>query len=280
MIRIITDSTCDLSRERVAALGVDVLPLSVYFGEEAFFDGVDITNEEFYDRLSRVTTLPTTSQVAPDKFERLFRQYIDQGDQIIGLFLSGEMSGTWQSACIARDQVSPEHIFIPDTRTVTFALGLLVETACIFRDEGMAFPALCETITGLIPRTLLLAAVDTLKYLKMGGRISAATALVGGVLGISPIISVENGIVNSVGKARGRKLAFQWIATRMETEKPDLSLPVSFGHTNCLAAREECMEFFKAYVAGARIFPSDIGSVVGTHVGPGAAGIAYFRLPS
>lgn len=277
MIRIVTDSTCDLAPERVAALGIDVLPLHVYFGDEMFLDGMTITNDEFYDRLSKVETLPTTSQVTPDKFEHLFRKYVKQGDQVLGLFISSEMSGTWQSACIARSLVDEENIFVPDTRTVTFALGLLIETACIFRDEGYDFPTLCAKVTELIPKTLLLAVLDTLKYLKMGGRISAATALVGGVLGIAPIISVDNGLVNSVGKARGRKAAFQWMEKRMETDKPDLTLPVSFGHTNCLTGRAECMEYFKDTVAGARIFPSDIGAVVGTHIGPGAAGLAYFR---
>lgn len=277
MIRIVTDSTSDLSAARVAALGIDILPLSVHFGAEIFRDGVDITKEQFYARLSTVETLPTTSQITPEVFSALFQQYVDQGDQVLGLFISSEMSGTCQSAMIARDMVDEENIAILDSRTVTFGLGLLVEAACLLRDQGLSLRELTVQVQALSGRCLVMAAVDTLKYLKMGGRISTATALVGGVLGISPIISVDNGIVNSIGKARGRKAAFQWIEKKMGEIVPDLSLPVAFGHTNSPEALADCRAVLEHLVADApEIHPMDIGTVVGTHVGAGAAGIAYF----
>lgn len=277
MIRIVTDSTSDLPAARVAALGIDMLPLSVHFGDELFRDGLDITKEQFYTRLSVVDALPTTSQIAPEVFTALFQKYVNQGDQVFGLFLSSEMSGTCQSAMIARTMVDKENIFILDSRTVTFGLGLLVEAACLLRDRGLSLPALAEQVQALSGRCLLMAAVDTLKYLKMGGRISTASALVGGVLGISPIISVENGIVNSIGKARGRKSAFQWIEKKIGEIPPDLTLPVAFGHSNAPEALHDCQVALGPLVAGApAIYPMDIGTVVGTHVGAGAAGIAYF----
>lgn len=278
MIRIITDSTSDLSPQRREAIGVDVIPLSVQFGQEIFRDGVDITNAEFYDRLSKAETLPTTSQINPEVFAALFRKYLDQGDEIVGIFISGAMSGTCQSALIARDMVDGEDkIHIVDSRTVTFALGLLVEVAASLRDQGLSAGELAARLEALAGRVRLLAVVDTLKYLKMGGRISTATAVVGGLLGISPIITIENGLVEGIGKARGRKAAFQWIAKRMEKEAPDLSLPVGFGHSNAPEAMAECQAFFASAIAGATVFTSDIGSVVGTHAGPGATGIVYFR---
>lgn len=276
MIRIVTDSTSDLSAARAAELGVDVLPLSVHFGQEAFRDGVDITKAEFYDRLAGVDTLPTTSQINPEAFEGLFRKYVDQGDQVLGIFLSSDMSGTCQSALIARDMVGGDSVAVVDSRTVTFALGLLVEAACALRDRGLALAELKGEVEALSGRIKLLAVVDTLKYLKMGGRINAATAVVGGLLGISPIITIENGLVESIGKARGRRAAFQWIAKHMESCPPDLSLPVVFGHSNAPEARDECMAFFYSAVDGAQTLTSDIGAVVGTHAGPGAAGLAYF----
>lgn len=277
MIRIVTDSTSDLSHQRAAELGVEVVPLAVHFGEETFRDGVDITNEEFYARLAQVETLPTTSQVPPETFIELFRKIRAEGDQVLGLFISGPMSGTNQSANIAREIVDEDNIAIVETGTVTFGLGLLVETACRLRDQGLSLAELEEKVAELAGRVRLLAVVDTLKYLKMGGRISGATAVVGGILGITPIITIQDGLVISVGKSRGRKPGFQFIQKWLqEKEAPDTSLPVSFGNSNSPKAMEECMAFFAPQLAGADLLPSSIGSVVGTHVGPGAAGLAYF----
>ena len=277
MIRIVTDSTSDLSPQRAAELGVEVVPLAVHFGEETFRDGVDITKEEFYTRLAQVDTLPTTSQVPPETFIQVFQRLTEGGDQVLGLFISGAMSGTDQSANIARGIVDEANIAIVETGTVTFGLGLLVETACRLRDQGLSLSELEQKLTQLAGRVRLLAVVDTLKYLKMGGRISGATAVVGGILGITPIITIQDGLVVSVGKTRGRKAGFQFIDKWLqEKEAPDTSLPVTFGHSNAPQVMEECMAYFGPKLAGADLLPSDIGAVVGTHVGPGAGGLAFF----
>lgn len=277
MIRIVTDSTSDLSPQRAAELGVEVVPLAVHFGEETFRDGVDITKEEFYTRLAQVDTLPTTSQVPPETFIQVFQRLTEGGDQVLGLFISGAMSGTNQSANIARGIVDEDNIAIVETGTVTFGLGLLVETACRLRDQGLSLSELEQKLTQLTGRVRLLAVVDTLKYLKMGGRISGATAVVGGILGITPIITIQDGLVVSVGKTRGRKAGFQFIDKWLqEKEAPDTSLPVTFGHSNAPQVMEECMAYFGPKLAGADLLPSDIGAVVGTHVGPGAGGLAFF----
>ena len=134
MVRIVTDSTCDLSPERQKALGVEVVPLSVHFGEESFLDGIDLSNEEFYARLRTAETLPTTAQVNPEEFARRFRAHVDAGDQVVGLFIASQLSGTCQSAMIARDMVDEDNIFVLDSTTVTFGLGLLVEMAARLRD--------------------------------------------------------------------------------------------------------------------------------------------------
>lgn len=277
MIRIVTDSTSDLSPQRAAELGVEVVPLAVHFGEETFRDGVDITKVEFYTRLAQVDTLPTTSQVPPETFIQVFQRLTEGGDQVLGLFISGAMSGTNQSANIARGIVDEDNIAIVETGTVTFGLGLLVETACRLRDQGLSLSELEQKLTELAGRVRLLAVVDTLKYLKMGGRISGATAVVGGILGITPIITIQDGLVVSVGKTRGRKAGFQFIDKWLqEKEAPDTSLPVTFGHSNAPQVMEECMAYFGPKLAGADLLPSDIGAVVGTHVGPGAGGLAFF----
>lgn len=277
MIELITDSTCDLDRSRAEELGLTVLPLTVHFGDEAFRDGIDLSHEEFYARLAEGKTLPTTSQVNPDAFVRVFEAARERGNQAVCILLSRELSGTFQSACIAREMVGGEGIYLVDSRTVTFPLGLLVTKAAQLRDEGLSAAELSARVEELAGRVRLLAAVDTLKYLKLGGRISAATAVVGGMLGVTPLVGIVDGRVESVGKCRGRKAAFRWIREQMTAQDLDLEQGVAFGHSNSPEAMEECMAALREVTAGAKItLRSGIGSVVGTHAGPGAAGVAYF----
>lgn len=277
MIELITDSTSDLSPALAAELGVRVLPLTVHFGEESFRDGVDISNAGFYEKLRAAEALPTTAQINPETFVDVFQEVLDRGNQAVGIFISSAMSGTCQSAAIARDMLDSGDIFVVDSQTVTFSLGLLVAEAARLRDEGLSPAQLAEELNALREKLRLYAVVDTLKYLKMGGRISTATALVGGVLGISPIITIANGLVESVGKARGRKAGIQWVKNRVSEEKIDLSRSVSFGHSDCPEALEAVAGVFDELTARVpAVYRSDIGAVVGTHVGPGAAGISYF----
>jgi DegV family protein with EDD domain len=137
MVRIITDSTSDLSRARGSELGIDILPLTVHFGQESFRDGVDISISEFYRKLASAESLPSTSQINPSDFETLFRQYIAEGDEVVCLLISSDLSGTCQSAFMARDMVDPDKIFVVDTRNVTFACGLLVKKplACATQEK-------------------------------------------------------------------------------------------------------------------------------------------------
>jgi DegV family protein with EDD domain len=276
MVRIITDSTSDLGRAHGEELGIDILPLTVHFGQESFRDGVDISIPEFYAKLTSSNTLPSTSQVNPSDFETLFRQYTADGDEVLCLLISSDLSGTCQSALMARDMVGSENIHIVDTRSVTFALGLLVEEAVRLRDSGKTAAEIADVITGLSRRLCLVAAVSTLKYLKMGGRLSATSAVVGGLLNINPIVSVQNGKVEAIGKTRGRKAAFQFMLKYLQQNPADPGYPVAFGHSNDPEALSACMEFFSAYVDTKSCVVGDIGSIVGTHAGPGATGIAYF----
>lgn len=277
MIELITDSTSDLSPALAAQLGVRVLPLTVQFGEESFRDGVDISNADFYARLRQAETLPTTSQINPETFIAVFQEVLDRGNQAVGIFLSSEMSGTCQSALLARDELGSSDVFVVDSRTVTFSLGLLVIEAARLRDQGLSAAQLAEEITALREKLRLYAVLDTLKYLKMGGRISAATAMVGGVLGITPIIAIEDGKVESVGKTRGRKAGIQWIRERALKEDIDLTRCVVFGHTDCPEAMEAVAGAFSDVADRApAAYRMDIGTVVGTHAGPGAAGFGFF----
>lgn len=278
MVRIITDGTSDMTAQRAKELNIDLIPMRVFFGQESFLDGVDITREEFFARLASSEELPTTSQLNPDDFLELFRKYVDQGDQVVGIFVSTGLSGTCQSACIARDMVESGDIYIVDSRTVTFALALLVEEAARMRDQGLSAAEIAGRVEALAQRTRLLAIVDTLTYLKKGGRISAATAAVGGLLGIKPIVGVDGreGTVEAVGKARSMASGLEWIAHRMESAPADPAHLVGCGHSNSPDRVPVCMEALKG------ILPQEqppvmgsIGAVIGTHVGPGAVGVAY-----
>lgn len=276
MIRILTDSTCDLTGDQRKALGVDVIPLRVHFGDETYQDGVDITNADFFARLRTAETLPHTSQINPDEFVSFFRPYLDAGDEVVGIFLSAKLSGTFQSACIAADELGSKNLHLVDSNAVTFALGLLVEMAARYRDAGLSAADIAAAVTALSPRLRLYAVVETLKYLKMGGRISSATAVVGGMLGVTPILSVRDGVVEAAGKSRGQRGAFQWTEKRLEAEPADLSLPMAFGHTDAPQAMEAIKAHFLPLCPTQDILEGPIGAVIGTHAGPGATGLAYF----
>lgn len=277
MIELITDSASDISPALAAKLGVRVLPLTVNFGEESFRDGVDISHADFYVRLQAAETLPTTAQINPDAFVDVFQEVLDRGNQAVGILISSDLSGTFQSAAIARDMLGSDDVFVVDSRTVTFAQGLLVMEAARLRDEGLTAAQLAEELTARREKLRLYAVLDTLKYLKMGGRISAATAVAGGVLGISPIVAVRDGKVESAGKGRGRKAGIQWIRERALQEKIDRTRPIIIGHTGCPEAMEAVADAFADLTAQVpAVYRSEIGAAVGTHAGPGAAGIGYF----
>ena len=276
MIQIITDSTCDLSPELVQQLGIHVIPLSVCFGSETYIDGVTIDKETFFAKLAEVEQLPTTSQPNPAAMLDCMEPLLEQGDEIVGIFLSSKLSGTYQSATIAADMADSDRIHLVDSLNATFGLGLLVMIAARARDEGKTAAQIVEIVEDAKSRLRVIAFVDTLKYLQMGGRISAATAVVGSLLGINPLISIIDGAVESIGKARGRKGAYRHLKTLFEQETMDTSFPVFFGATNDPEAMNDLeAALTPSFGQPVEVFHSEIGSAIGTHVGPGAAGIAY-----
>lgn len=277
MVKILTDSSCDLSPARCAELGVEMLPITVNFGQESFRANLDISNDEFYQKLAAASELPKTAQIPPAFFEGIFREYKESGDDVVCLFISSQMSGTLQSARIAKNLVGAENIQLPDTLNVTFALGLLVEEAVKMRDRGLTAAQIASEVEALVPRVRLWALIDDLKYLKMGGRLSATSALVASILGICPIITLENGLVEVVGKARGKKAAFKFIQNLVEKEPISNDFSVTIGHAAVPKTRDDFIDFLSAELKKREIHKLDIGSIVGTHTGPGACGLAYIR---
>jgi DegV family protein with EDD domain len=273
-IRIITDSTSDIPFEQQASLGIEIVPLSVRFGSEEYIDGVTLSKPQFFQKLAECEELPTTAQVNPEKFAQIFRKY-GEDDEIIGIFISGELSGTFQSSVIAKGIVNSEKIHLIDSRTVTFGLALLVYEVVRMRDAGHSAAEICEAIQSLTGRLKFYAVVDTLKYLKMGGRLSASSALLGTMLRIKPIISLQDGKVEAVDKKQGLKAAVQAIAQKVKAERPDPSYQIVLGDSNAPSLTAMFKEALAGDIDIAGSALVELGAVVGTHAGPGCAGLAY-----
>ena len=275
MIRIITDSTSDISTERAAQLKIDIVRLTINFADRSYVDGIELSNGDFYKKLAAVEELPTTSQASPSAFEALFRTYIEAGDEIICILLSSKLSGTFQSAMIAKQIFDSKKIHLIDSQSVSFGLSLLVEIAVRLREAGSTAESITDSILSLIPRQRLVAVVSALKYLKMGGRLSATSAMIGNIMGIRPIISIQEGRVVAIGKVKGLKSAFDFMMRYAQKEGICLQYPVAFGNADSPELMQKCIEWFQPLIGSKDMLLGEIGSVVGTHAGPGAAGVAY-----
>jgi len=273
---IITDSTCDIANDILRQLDVEVVPLSVNFGDKSYLDGADLTKAEFFEMLSESSENPTTSQPAPEAFLNLFEKHKEQGNEVVFIGLSSVLSGTIQSAKIAKEMSDYDKIYIVDSLSATAGIEVLVRAACSMRDAGKTAQQIADEITRLVPRVRVFAMVDTLKYLVRGGRLSKAAGLVGGALGVKPIITVADGSVASIGTARGQKGVFEKLYNIITDADIDTSLPMVLTYT----ARQENMHLFEAYLQDKGIrydwIYSEVGSVIGTHVGPGAVAAVYF----
>ena len=275
MIRIITDSTCDLTRQDQERLGIKVIPLQVLFGTTHYTDGVDLTTKDFYEKLETEKELPTTTQINPDTFERVFKEYLDQGDEIVAILLSSHLSGTYQSAVIAKDILESDKIHLIDSQNVTLGLALIVEEAVKLRDQGLSTAEIVQEMEKLKEKVRLVAIVDTLKYLQKGGRISAASALVGTALGIKPIVQVKEGTVQVLGKERGQKKMYKFIMNYLEEQGVNTDHIVVFAHSMAEDALLPLKEMVQEACNVKGNHTVCIGSTVGTHVGPGAVGVAF-----
>ncbi|MDD3428742.1 MAG: DegV family protein [Oscillospiraceae bacterium] len=277
-IRILTDSTADLTAQQAADLNVEVIPLKVMFGTQEFLDGVTISVEEFYEKMVSSAKLPTTSQPSPAQFLAHFEAAQEAQDEVIVLTISSAISGTYQSANIAKETCGYEKIYLIDTATATLGAQLLVLLAVKLRQQGLSAQEIALELETQKYNICLLAFVDDLKYLKRGGRLSGAGAVAGTLLGIKPIVEVAEGKVVVAGKARGLPGAYVNIFKLMETRGGvDEAYPVCVGYTG----ERQSVEPFYRYITNnlklSKPYISPIGSVIGVHAGPGAGGIAFFK---
>ena len=275
--RIIVDSTADLMPE--CKNRVSVVPLTVHFGQEEYIDGVTIDHKTFYEKLVESDVLPTTSQATPDAFMKEFREVKADGDSAVVITISSKLSGTYQSAMIAAADY--DNIYVVDSGSATMGSGILTELALRLMDEGMNAKQIAERLEEEKKKIVIVALVDTLEYLKKGGRVSKTVAFAGAVLNIKPVLSVIDGEITVLGKARGSKMGNNLLVQEIEKAGGvDFSKPVLLGYSGLSDALllkyiEDSKHIWEKGLQQVRY--TTIGSVIGTHVGPGAVAVGFFK---
>jgi len=275
--RIIVDSTSDLMPE--IREQVHVVPLTLRFGEEEFIDGVTIDHKTFYEKLVETDVFPSTSQAVPSAFEVEYDKARKAGESAVVITLASKLSGTYQSAVLAAEDY--ENIYVVDSTSVAIGGGILVELALRYLAEGMSAKEIAERLDEEKKKIVVVALVDTLEYLKKGGRISKTVAFAGSVLNIKPVISLTDGVINILGKARGSKMGNNLLMQEIEKAGGvDFDKPVLLGYTGLSDAllQKYIVDSKAIWEKGlTKVRYTTIGSTIGTHVGPGAVAVAFFK---
>ncbi len=275
-VRIVTDSTADIPQEQADALGIVVVPLTVFFGDDAYLDGVELDNAGFYRKLATSKDLPRTSQPSPASFQEAYTHLIEEGaDGILSVHLSSKLSGTYQSARTARDTL-PENvkkvpIEVIDSLSISVGMSRAILQAAMEARDGLKLEEIKAHLLDQLARTRILAVLDTLEFVKRGGRIGGARAMLGNMLSVKPIISLKEGEVVPVEQPRTRSKAYARIAELLATT----------GNVEYVAIAESSEEVGQQLAQAIKTTYKGelpiyrLGAVLGTHTGPGTAAIAY-----
>lgn len=276
-VRIIVDSTADVTDDIKSRL--TVVPLTVHFGEEEYIDGVTIHHKEFYEKLIESDVLPSTSQANPASFADVFEEVASAGESAVVLTLASALSGTYQSAMIAAEDY--DDIFVVDSQSAAIGSGILAELALQLVDQGMSARDIAERLEKERENVCIVAMLDTLEYLKRGGRISKTVAFAGNILSIKPVISLDKGEIIMLGKARGSKQGNNLLITEIEKAGGvNFDKPLLLGYTGLSDV------LLQKYIADSsalwqgntkELRTTVVGSVIGTHAGPGAVAVAFFK---
>lgn len=278
-VNIIVDSTADITEDVKERL--TVVPLTLRFGDEEYIEGVTIQKKEFYQKLIESDVLPKTSQAVPADFSDIFEKIAAAGESAVVITLSSKLSGTWQSAMIAARE-HEESIYVVDSRNVAIGTAILAKLALRLVDEGMGAREIAERLEKEREKICLIAMLDTLEYLKKGGRISAAAAFAGGVLSIKPVVCIRDGEIVILGKARGSKQGNNLLVSEIrKTGGIDFTKPILLGYTgldDILLQKyiEDSKALWEEGISS--LETTMIGSVIGTHAGPGAVAVAFFSV--
>lgn len=278
-VRIIVDSACDITQEEARELNVQVLPMTTFFGDEEFIDGINMSHEEFFEKLVETDVFPKTSQLSPYRYEEVFQEAKDAGDEVLCIVLSSKLSGCYQSAVLGSEGYE-DMVVLVDSENVCIGERLLVLRAVALRAEGKSAREIAEILDKEKKNVRLIALLDTLEYLKKGGRISATTALAGTLLSIKPVIAIEDGVVAMLGKARGSKNGNNLLKSLVEKEGGinfDLPYALAYSGLSDKLLRKYIEDNKALYAGEADHLPiTTIGCIIGTHAGPGAIAVAFF----
>ena len=275
--RIIIDSSADLMSE--AKKRVHIVPLSIYFGDEEYIDGVTIDHKTFYEKLIESDVLPTTSQATPAAFMEEFEKAKEANESAVVITISSKLSGTYQSAMIAASDY--DHIYVVDSGSAAMGSGILVELAVQLLDEGKSAKEIAEILEEEKKKIIIVALVDTLEYLVKGGRLSKTAAFAGTVLNLKPVLSVTDGEIQVLGKARGSKMGNNLLVQEInKAGGVDFGKPVLLGYSGISDALllkyiEDSRHIWEGNLDEVRY--TSLGSAIGTHAGPGAVVVAFYK---
>ena len=284
-VHIITDSTSDLTPALLEAYGlagrVHIAPITVHFGDEEFLSGITISTEEFYARIEETKVMPRTSQPSPAAFMDLYRSVSSPGDTILSFHISSKMSGTYQSALLAAKHLGDRRVEVVDTKSASLGVGIIAIRAALAVAKGETADAALALSRELIARQRVYFLVDTLEYLQKNGRIGKAQALLGGLLNIKPLLTVDDGVVAPAEKVRGQAKArarlFERAAEYLRAElKSGESTVSAVVHARAPEAAEELRARLAAEFPNVTFVLAELGPTIGSHTGPGALGAICF----
>ncbi len=275
VVRIVTDSTSDLSAEVVKKLDITVVPLTVFFEEDAYLDGVELDNASFYEKLAASKNLPKTSQPAPGAFEEVFRRLIEEGAEgILSIHLSSKLSGTYQAACTGRDALSESSRGVPieiiDTLSISIGMNYAIQVSAEMANAGKGLLEIKARVEDIQSRSQILAVLDTLEYVRRGGRIGSASSMLGNMLSLKPIISLKDGEVIPVERPRTRTKAYARVA-QLLSEMGEIE-HLSIAQSNSEVGQQLGDALKNVYPKAIPVY--NLSAALGTHTGPGTAAIA------
>ena len=277
MLRIVTDTASDITLEQAAGMGIEMVPLVITFEDGVCPQETENDFVTFYDRLQRCEELPVTSRPSPHGYLKIFEDAKSKGEEVLVLSVSSGLSGTMESAFTAKQMAHYDPIYIVDTRQAILTQRMLVELAVQMREEGHTAASIAKKVEEMRDRVVVCGVVGTLKYLRKGGRIPASLAMVGKMLNIKPVIVLEDGILKTLGKARGYSSGISMLHKRMEEDGVNRAYPIFFGYTSDRSLTEKMMDetCTKFGVEHKRLHP--VGGIIGTHCGTDCVAVAYFK---
>ncbi len=277
-IKIVIDSTADVTQEIIEKHNLKMVPLTVNFENESFLDKVELTTSMFFDKLTKADKSPTTSQVSPGTFIEAFSEILLEGDQVLGIFLASELSGTYDSARMAKDMIGSNDIKIIDSKSVCLGTFALILRAIELVEQNKSMDEIVEELESVKEKIVAVAGLDTLKYLEKGGRLSKGQAVVGSLLNIKPIIGIKDGAVSVIDKVRGKNKTIKWFDEWIEKNNFDLSnKTVLLFHGQSYDQLQILRQTIEEKYKIKNIIEQEIGAVIGTHSGPGVLGIGFLN---